>query len=69
MIQVNKTLINKNMQTKMLLTVHDELVFESPPDELFQAQMLVEKIMEGVWNLQVSLKVNISSGQNWAQAH
>ena len=69
MIRMQNALEKKNMQTKMLLTVHDELVFESPPEEIFQAQVLAEQMMEGVWDLDVALKVNIESGKNWAEAH
>ncbi|SHJ15091.1 DNA polymerase I [Desulfatibacillum alkenivorans DSM 16219] len=69
MIKVQNALEEQNMQTKMLLTVHDELVFESPPEEVFQAQVLAEQMMEGVWDLDVTLKVNIESGKNWAEAH
>jgi DNA polymerase-1 len=53
----------------MLLSVHDELVFEAPPDELYEVSRLVKETMEGVWDLKVPLKVNISSGINWAKAH
>ena len=53
----------------MLLTVHDELVFEVPPDELDIVCNLVKEIMEGVWKLNVPLKVNVTYGANWAEAH
>ncbi|MBI9077244.1 MAG: DNA polymerase I [Desulfatibacillum sp.] len=69
MIRVQNALEEKGMQTKMLLTVHDELVFESPPEEIFQAQILAEQLMEGVWDMDVELKVNIESGKSWAEAH
>jgi DNA polymerase-1 len=53
----------------MLLTVHDELVFEVPTDELEAVTRLVKKIMENVWKLNVPLKINIAHGQNWDEAH
>jgi len=53
----------------MLLTVHDELVFEVPPDELKAVTRLVKEIMEGVWELKVPLKINIAHGYNWDEAH
>ena len=59
----------KNMQSAMLLTVHDELVFEVPPDELQDVTRLVKDIMEGVWQLKVPLKINVAHGQNWEEAH
>jgi DNA polymerase-1 len=69
MINVDNALIEKGLQTAMLLTVHDELVFEVPPDEIHEATQLVRDIMENVWELNVPLKVNIQSGKNWAEAH
>ncbi len=57
------------MKSAMLLTVHDELVFEVPPDELKIVTRLVKDIMEGVWELKVPLKINISHGNNWDEAH
>jgi integrase len=53
----------------MLLTVHDELVFEMPPDEVEAVGRRVENIMEGIWDLRVPLKVNLAIGSNWAEAH
>ena len=69
MIQVNQILREKDLKSAMLLTVHDELVFEVPPDELEAVTRLVKKIMEGVWKLNVPLKINIAHGQNWDEAH
>jgi DNA polymerase-1 len=69
MIRVDRALREKGLKTAMLLTVHDELVFEAPPDELDSAMALVVSIMESVWDLAVPLKVNAAVGENWAQAH
>jgi DNA polymerase-1 len=69
MIRVDRALREKGLKTAMLLTVHDELVFEAPPDELNDAMALVISIMESVWDLAVPLKVNAAVGDNWAQAH
>ncbi|PID39634.1 MAG: DNA polymerase I [Proteobacteria bacterium] len=69
MINVNRALHAKGMRTAMLLSVHDEIIFEVPPEELEDAQALVRKEMEGVWNLAVPLKVNMAQGKNWAEAH
>ena len=69
MIKVDQALKEKKMKTAMLLSVHDELIFEVPPDELTMVKQLVKEIMEGVWDLKVPLKVNVASGENWAQAH
>jgi DNA polymerase-1 len=69
MINVDRSLREKNLQSAMLLTVHDELVFEVPPDEIDTVTRLLKKIMESVWKLKVPLKVNMAHGPNWAEAH
>ena len=69
MIKIDETLQKKNLQSAMLLTVHDELVFEVPPDELQVVTRLIKKIMEGVWDLKVPLKINLAHGRNWDEAH
>jgi DNA polymerase-1 len=69
MIQVDEALNRRKLQSAMLMTVHDELVFEVPPDELKEVRDLVKDIMEGVWELKVPLKVNIAQGKNWDEAH
>jgi len=69
MIAVDVAFRKKTLQTAMLLSVHDELVFEVPPAELETVQQLVIEIMERIWELKVPLKVNIAVGDNWAQVH
>ncbi len=69
MIRVDEALQEKNLHSAMLLTVHDELVFEVPSDELQAVTRLVRDIMEGVWQLKVPLKINIAEGGNWEEAH
>ncbi|WP_331457535.1 DNA polymerase I [Desulfosarcina ovata] len=69
MIRVDRALRKDRMQTAMLLSVHDEMIFEVPPGELEAAKALVREAMENVWELAVPLKVNIAEGRNWAEAH
>lgn len=69
MIRVDGELRKQGFQTEMLLSVHDELVFEVPPDELDRAMALIKDIMEGIWHLTVPLKVNVVWGRHWAEAH
>ena len=69
MINVDRALRKKRMKTTMLLSVHDEMIFEVPPDEMDDANALVREEMEHVWALAVPLKVNVACGQNWAEAH
>ncbi len=69
MIRIDAALREKQYKTAMLLSVHDELVFEVPPDELEPVKELIRSIMEGVWELKVPLKVNMAWGTNWAEVH
>lgn len=69
MINADKILREKRLETTMLLTVHDELVFEIPPGEIHEATQIVGETMENVWNLRVPLKVNMQTGKNWAETH
>ncbi len=69
MIKVHESLKEKNLKSTMLLTVHDELVFEVPQNELEITTSLVKDVMEHVWEIKVPLKVNVDWGKNWAEAH
>ncbi|MCU0590536.1 MAG: DNA polymerase I, partial [Desulfobacterales bacterium] len=69
MIRIDEVLAQDGFQAAMLLTVHDELVFELPPDEVDAVARRVRDIMEGIWKLKVPLKVNVAVGSNWAEAH
>jgi DNA polymerase-1 len=69
MIRVDAAFREGGLNSTMLLSVHDEIVFEVPPEELASVKVLVKEIMEGIWNLKVPLKVNLASGNNWAKAH
>jgi len=69
MINIHKRLKKERLLTKMLLQVHDELLFEVPVDELERVKALVRQEMEGAVSLSVPLKVDIGVGRNWAEAH
>jgi len=69
MIKVAAVFKEKGLKAAMLLSVHDEIVFEVPPDELEVACNIVKETMEGIWDLKVPLKVNVVVGENWAEAH
>ncbi len=69
MIIVDNELKSRKMETAMLLSVHDEMVFEVPPQEVDAASAMIKDKMESVWDLNVPLKVNIEVGNNWAAAH
>ena len=71
MITIHRDLQKNNMRTKMILQVHDELVFDVPMDELEQAKQLVKHGMETAMNLPhgVPLNVETGTGNNWLEAH
>lgn len=69
MINMDARLKEKGIKTEMLLTVHDELLFEAPPEEVDTAMSLAAEVMETVFDLKVPLRVNIRTGINWAEAH
>ena len=69
MIEMGLALKKRNLKSKMLLSVHDEIIFETPPEELDALNDLVKEIMEGVRDLRAPLKVNVGWGKNWAEAH
>lgn len=58
-----------NMRSRMILQVHDELVFNVVPDELPALQALVVEEMEGAFKGSVPLEVAAGTGQNWLEAH
>ncbi len=68
MIRVQRLLEERQMQARMLLQVHDELVFETPPDERDELRDLVKKEMETVYQLSVPLLVETGVGPNWRDA-
>ena len=69
MIKIDTKFKAKGLKAAMLLSVHDEIVFELPPDELAVVKEIVTETMEGIWSLKVPLKVNVAVGENWAEAH
>ena len=66
MIRIHKNL--RGMQAKMLLQVHDELVFEAPPEEVEAVRAMVKSEMESVERLEVPLVVDVGVGDNWRDA-
>ena len=68
MVRIDRALTAGGHQAAMLLQVHDELVFECPPEELEVVSALVKREMEGVYELEVPLVVDIGTGDNWRDA-
>lgn len=69
MINIHKKLEEGKYRTKMLLQVHDELVFDAHKDELETIQSLIKNEMENAFKLSVPLDVEIGLGNNWLEAH
>ncbi|MGQ9333072.1 DNA polymerase I [Bacillus paralicheniformis] len=68
MIDMADKLKEKNLQAKLLLQVHDELIFEAPEDEIEVLEQLVPEVMEHALELDVPLKVDCASGPSWYDA-
>ncbi|MFT8868583.1 DNA polymerase I [Liquorilactobacillus nagelii] len=68
MIRMQRTLAEKHLQAKMLLQVHDELIFEAPVSEIPILEELVPKIMDSAVSLAVPLKVESAHGNTWFDA-
>jgi DNA polymerase-1 len=69
MIQLAKKISEKKLKSRMILQVHDELLFECPEDEEQEIRALVKKGMEEVVPLKVPLVVDMGWGENWNTAH
>lgn len=69
MIRIYNELKNRNLKTKMILQVHDELNFNVPTDELEEVKTLIVTEMENAFKLSIPLKTDIGVGDNWLIAH
>ena len=69
MINIHKKLKSENWQSKMLLQVHDELVFDVHNSELEKIQPMIKHEMESAFKMIVPLEVEIGMGKNWLEAH
>ncbi len=65
MVKVYEVFKAKNLQSKMIIQVHDELIFDVLESELEEVKKLVKEIMENVYKLEVPLKVDVNYGKNW----
>jgi DNA polymerase-1 len=69
MVRCHLALSESGMRTRLLLTIHDELLFEGPPEEAEDARALIEAEMCGVWGRrEPPLAVDVGVGQNWLEA-
>ncbi|MEN8813315.1 MAG: DNA polymerase I [Candidatus Arcticimaribacter sp.] len=69
MINIHRRMEKENWQSKMLLQVHDELVFDVPKSEIETLSAMVKEEMENAFSLEVPLLVEVGIGENWLEAH
>ena len=69
MIRVPSALKEAGLKTRMMLQVHDELVFEAPAGEAKEAEIVIREVMEGAAKLDIPLTVDVGAGPSWADAH
>jgi DNA polymerase-1 len=69
MIRIWRRLKDSAHKTRMILQIHDELLFEVPEEEVEPVSAMIREEMEGALNLSVPLHVEIGQGRNWAEAH
>jgi DNA polymerase I len=69
MINIHRKLKEGNFKTKMLLQVHDELVFDAHREELEKVKKMIKAEMENAFKLDVPLDVELGVGENWLEAH
>jgi DNA polymerase I len=68
MVRCHRALRVAELRTRLILTIHDELLFEGPPDELPVARELIEREMVGVWEHEPPMAVDVGVGRNWLEA-
>ena len=69
MIQIDKKIYEEKLQSRMILQVHDELVFDVPREEKDILSRIVKTEMENALELEVPLVVDLGLGKNWLEAH
>ena len=68
MVRCHRALADTGLRTTLILTIHDELLFEAPPEEVPAARELIEREMVGVWDLEPPMAVDIGVGRTWLEA-
>ena len=67
MVNIDKELVKRGLKTKLIIQIHDELVFDVAPNELGEIKAIVKKHMEQAIKLAVPVKVNLKAGQSWGR--
>jgi DNA polymerase-1 len=69
MIRIDRRLVEGGFRARMLVQIHDELLFECPPEERERLEPMVREEMAGAMSLDVPIVVGTGWGANWAEAH
>ena len=69
MINIDRRLAKEGLQSRMVLQIHDELLFDSMPEEVGKLMSIVTEEMENVTELSIPLTVECNYGSNWLEAH
>ena len=69
MVEIYRELLERGLEAKMILQVHDELLFEVPEDEVEEVEQLVVEKMDGVADLSVPITVDAKWGVSWSDVH
>jgi len=69
MLDIAKALDREGLGARMIMQIHDELVFEVPVDEVERTSKLVRHAMEHVFPLVVPLRAEVGTGHSWSEAH
>ncbi|MFL2612730.1 MAG: DNA polymerase I [Flavobacteriaceae bacterium] len=69
MVKINNEFQNQSIKSKLILQVHDELIFDCLKDELSIVKEIISSCMQSAYKLKVPLKVDIGQGNNWLEAH
>ncbi|MCM1293458.1 MAG: DNA polymerase I [Bacteroides sp.] len=69
MVRIYDEMTRRSMRSRMIMQVHDELVFNVAPDEVEQLRELVVRNMEHAYSGRVAMEVSVGTGDNWLQAH
>jgi DNA polymerase-1 len=66
-VRLHRALLERGLQARMILQVHDELVVEAPEEEIDTVSPLMRQVMESAFELSVPLKADLKVGQNWEE--
>ena len=69
MVGVDRSLRAKNLKSRLVLQVHDELLVEADEDEIGQVQEIIRHEMEGAADMKVRLEIDMHTGDSWYEAH